>query len=107
MNTAQHVREELIVAKAQMGDQGAFEQLIRMHHAKLLYYIRKMLLRKDLAEDVAQEAWMTAWRGLRRLRATQAFTVWLYRIAHTETIRTIRQESHYIELPESYDPPKE
>jgi RNA polymerase sigma-70 factor, ECF subfamily len=99
----QDPHEQLIIVKAQMGDPWAFEQLIRKHHAKILYYISKMLLRKDLAEDVAQEVWTIAWRKIGRLRATQAFTVWLYRIAHTETVRMIREESRYVELPEDHD----
>jgi RNA polymerase sigma-70 factor, ECF subfamily len=99
----QDPHEQLIIIKAQMGDQWAFEQLIRKYHGRILFYISKMLLRKDLTEDVAQEVWIIAWRKIGRLRATQAFAIWLYRIAHTETIRIIREESHYVELPNDFD----
>jgi RNA polymerase sigma-70 factor, ECF subfamily len=103
MGSNHDLHEELVVAKAQMGDPAAFEQLIRKYHPKIIYYIRKMLLRKDLAADVAQNVWLAVWRKFARLRATEAFNVWLYRIAHAETINLIRDESRYTELPAAYD----
>jgi RNA polymerase sigma-70 factor, ECF subfamily len=96
------LEEALDVARAQMGDDAAFVRLVRRYHSRLLYYVAKMLLRKDLAEDVMQEVWVIAWRRIGRLRAREAFAVWLYRIAHTETARLIRKESRYVELPENF-----
>jgi len=101
MGSMDSIRVDILTARAQLGDRKAFEQLVLLYHAKVSYYVRKMLLKKDLADDVMQEVWMIVHRKLPSLRATQAFSVWLYRIAHTETIRLIRTEIRYVEMDEA------
>src|SRR5688572_17124665 len=100
MTALKKIQEELAVAKAQLGETGAFEALVRLYHPRLYYYVRKLLDKKDLADDVMQEVWTAVHRKLPRLRARQAFGVWVYRIAYAATINTIRAESRYVELPE-------
>jgi RNA polymerase sigma-70 factor (ECF subfamily) len=100
MDLLARAREDLLVAKAQLGNEDAFEQLVRAYDAKLHYFVQKQLLKKDLADDVLQEVWAAAYRKLPRLRARQAFSVWIYRIAYSEAMKVVRTESQYVELPE-------
>ncbi|MEM7116570.1 MAG: sigma-70 family RNA polymerase sigma factor [Chloroflexota bacterium] len=70
----------MLIRRAQRGDTAAFEVLVN-HHAQLVYNLALRTLRNQQeAEDVAQEAFVRAWRGLPRFRADSRFQTWLYRI---------------------------
>ena len=104
---AQQLQEEVLVLKAQMGEERAFLDLVRAYHGKLLYYVRRLVEDQDLAEDVLQDTWLAAWRQLPRLRAAQAFRVWIYRIAHGRAVSRIRGEARYVGMAEDFDVPVE
>lgn len=56
--------EKLIVSRAQQGDTAAFETLVDMH-AKYVYNLAlRVLQNPQEAEDLAQETFLRAWRGL-------------------------------------------
>lgn len=72
--------ERLLIARAKRGDTAAFEALVN-HHAQLVYNLAlRTLQNQQEAEDVAQEAFVRAWRGLPRFREQARFQTWLYRI---------------------------
>lgn len=80
MNDLARQDERLLIARAQRGDTAAFEVLVT-HHAQLVYNLAlRTLQNQQEAEDVAQEAFVRAWRGLPRFRAEARFQTWLYRI---------------------------
>jgi RNA polymerase sigma-70 factor (ECF subfamily) len=98
---SENVKVDLLVARAQLGEPDAFEQLVRLFHPRVAYYVHKMLLKKDLVDDIMQDVWLAVHRKLPRLRASQAFAVWLYRIARNRAVQLIRTESRYVEMNES------
>lgn len=72
--------EKQIVARAQQGDTAAFETLVDMH-AKYVYNLAlRVVQNPQEAEDLAQEAFLRAWRGLPAFRGQSKFSTWLYRI---------------------------
>jgi RNA polymerase sigma-70 factor (ECF subfamily) len=73
--------EPQLVAKAQSGDECAFEQLVRAHQRYVFNLAYRVLGDRSEAEDVTQETFVRAWRGLPSFRAECRFTTWLYRIA--------------------------
>ncbi|NIN65309.1 MAG: sigma-70 family RNA polymerase sigma factor [Anaerolineae bacterium] len=73
--------EAQLVVKAQRGDEDAFEQLVRAHQRYVFNLAYRVLGDYREAEDVAQETFVRAWRGLPSFRAESRFTTWLYRIA--------------------------
>ena len=105
MTLLSRIQDEVLVLKARLGQEAAFLQLVDRYHAKLLYYVRRLVGNKELADDVIQESWLAAYRQLPRLRAPQAFHVWLYRIAHTQAVSAIRTEARYVEMAEDWEPP--
>jgi RNA polymerase sigma-70 factor (ECF subfamily) len=73
--------ERELIVHAQQGDTAAFEVLINLH-AQLVYNLALRVLRNpEEAEDLAQETFLRAWRGLSRFRGEARFSTWLYRIA--------------------------
>lgn len=72
--------DEELVALAQRGDRQAFTTLVGRHNAEIFQLAFRLTHDRELAADVAQDAWIRAWRGLRSFRGDAAFSTWVYRI---------------------------
>jgi RNA polymerase sigma-70 factor (ECF subfamily) len=73
---------ELILAILERDDRNAYAELVRRHQSQVRAVLRR-LARGDagLADDLAQETFLLAWRNLRKFRFEARFSTWLYRIA--------------------------
>jgi RNA polymerase sigma-70 factor, ECF subfamily len=69
-----------LVERARSGDQDAFADLVRQVSDTLLGVARRIVRDPGLAEDVLQNALLTIWRKLPRLRDTEHFEGWAFRI---------------------------
>jgi RNA polymerase sigma-70 factor (ECF subfamily) len=85
------VHERLLVIRAQARDQEAFRELVQRYERRLLYYIRRVLGDGSESSDVLQEVWLRVFLRLTSLRAPEAFRVWLYKIAHDQTVTHLRR----------------
>ena len=72
--------EAALVARAQRGDQMAFEALVEPRLARLLRLADSIVSNDADASDAVQEACLRAWRELPRLRDADRFEAWLWRI---------------------------
>ncbi len=66
--------DELLVAAAQAGDARAFDELVSRHAGRVYGLVARLLGDRTAAEDVAQEAFVRAWRGLASFRRVTAKT---------------------------------
>src|SRR5512138_2951585 len=73
--------DEELLAASRSGDREASEQLLVRHQPWILNIARRMLWRKDDAEDATQEILIKVWKALPGYRGESAFRTWLYRIA--------------------------
>ena len=91
--TDRHERlyESLLVLRCQAGDERAFVELVERYHGRLRLFLRQMLRDEHAAEDVLQDVWLDAFRGLGKLRDTAAFAGWVYRIARDRAHRVLRK----------------
>jgi RNA polymerase sigma-70 factor (ECF subfamily) len=73
---------ELILAVLQRDDRRAFGVLVERHQSRVRTVLRR-LTRGDaaLADDLAQETFVLAWRNLKNFRFEARFSTWIYRIA--------------------------
>jgi len=69
-----------LVAEARDGDRSAFDALVRRTWADTYSLAFRLTGNAEDARDVCQEAYLRAFRGLRRFRGDARFTTWLYRI---------------------------
>ena len=73
--------EAAVVALAIAGDTEAFSELVRRRQAWLRNLLRRLCRDPALADDLAQQAFLQAWRSLPQLRSVAAFGAWLRRLA--------------------------
>lgn len=77
---AQDTDQEL-VKRVQKGDQAAFDMLFARYQVRILNLISRYVRDADEVRDVAQEAFIKAYRAIPRFRGDSQFYTWLYRIA--------------------------
>lgn len=70
-----------LVERVRQGDQRAFGILVEKYQRKLLRLLSRMVRDQHEIEDIAQEAFIKAYRALPQFRGDAAFYTWLYRIA--------------------------
>jgi len=70
-----------LVARVQQGDKRAFDLLVLKYQRKIMRLLSRMIRDPAEVEDVAQEAFIKAYRALPQFRGDSAFYTWLYRIA--------------------------
>lgn len=85
------VAEARLVSEALGGSQSAFEQIVRRYQRPVLSLIARMTGDRALAEDLAQETFVKAFRHLKRFDRSRRFSSWLFRIAHNTTLDTLRK----------------
>ena len=73
--------DQQLVTRVQKGDTRAFDLLVMKYQHKILGLISRYVHDADEVQDVAQEAFIKAFRALPRFRGDSAFYTWLYRIA--------------------------
>lgn len=87
-----------LVVRLQRGDATAAEKLIDAFQRPLLFYLRRMLQSEDDAWDCLQETWISALRGIRRLRSADAVGSFIYRIARNQAMLRLRRAKVTFEL---------
>ena len=77
----QEDNDQELVRRVQAGDQSAFDVLVLKYQHRVLKLVSRFVNDAAEAEDVAQEAFLKAYRALPSFRGDSAFYTWLYRIA--------------------------
>ena len=70
-----------LVQRVQQGDRRAFDQLVLRYQHKVLKLVMRYMRNHAEAEDIAQEAFLKAYRAIHSFRGDSAFYTWIYRIA--------------------------
>lgn len=81
-----------LARRAGEGDAGAFRLLVARYQRPMAALVSRMTRRSDDVDDIVQELFLRAWRGLPRFRGESQFSTWLYRIAVNTAIK-YRQRS--------------
>ncbi|MBT3197938.1 MAG: sigma-70 family RNA polymerase sigma factor, partial [Gammaproteobacteria bacterium] len=73
--------DQVLVLQVQKGDKRAFDLLVLKYQHKIVALVNRFVKDPVAAQDVAQEAFIRAYRALVNFRGESAFYTWLYRIA--------------------------
>jgi len=83
--------DEVLVRKAQEGDTRAFDELVVRYRDKVYRLAFKILRHEEDAAEALQDAFLSAFRGLKNFKAESTFSTWLYRIATNASLMKYRR----------------
>lgn len=89
------MREEEWIEAARQGDQDAFAELVRLYEKRVFALTTRMCRNPEDAAEAAQEAFLSAWQGLRFFRGEASFSTWLYRLASNACVDLLRREGRH------------
>jgi RNA polymerase sigma-70 factor (ECF subfamily) len=88
----QSLDEESIVRRCQEGDQDAFRVLVERYEQRATRLAYRFVRRHDVAKDIAQEAFIRAYRSIKEFRSKSQFYTWFYRILVNLALDHIRRD---------------
>lgn len=91
------VSRELLEA-CRRGERGAFEELVERTHRQVYTLAYRLVGDRHEAEDVAQEAYLRAYRSLRGFRGDARFETWLHRIVANAAMTQLRRRGRFGDL---------
>ena len=87
---------DMIVARARKGDTDAFEQLVITYREPVFRLALRMCGNAADAEEAAQDAFLSAWKGLPNFRGDSRFSTWLYQLTTHAAIDLLRRQKRQI-----------
>lgn len=84
--------DEELVRRSQQGDMAAFDVLVTRYRGKVYAMIVNIIHNQAEAWDLAQDAFIKAWKALPKFEARSNFYTWLYRITHNVTYDWLRKK---------------
>jgi RNA polymerase sigma-70 factor (ECF subfamily) len=92
-----------VIARARRGDEEAFHVIFNRYGRPILSFINDLVQNRDLAEELAQETFVRAYRNLGSLKDETRLSTWLFGIARNvvrESSRQARREERHVGLDE-------
>jgi len=83
--------DDELVRFAQGGENHAFDELVRRYQDKVYRLCYKILRHEDDAAEALQDAFLSAYRGLKNFKAESTFSTWLYRVATNASLMKYRK----------------
>ncbi len=74
------------------GDRRAYRTLVELHHLNVFSLVMRIVQQRELAEEIAQDVFLKAFRSLQKFKGTSKFSTWLYRIAYSEAVTSTRKK---------------
>jgi RNA polymerase sigma-70 factor (ECF subfamily) len=92
-----------LVQLAQAGDERAFQALVVKYQRRIARHVARYVKRASDVEEVVQDAFIRAYRGLAAFRGESSFYSWLYRIATNAALSSLKKTSPEMQLDERSD----
>lgn len=86
------MEERVLIERVQRGEDEAFSDLMALHEKQVYNLCLRMTGNPEDAQDLAQEAFLKAWRGLQFYKFESSFSTWLYRLTSNVCIDFLRQQ---------------
>lgn len=80
------------------GDENAFKKFFHDHHDALFVFLRSRNIKREIAEDLIQKAFLYIWEHRERIKPNLSLKAYLFRIAYTRMLNHVEQSRDHIEL---------
>tara|TARA_Y100000768_G_scaffold162420_1_gene121494 strand:- start:275 stop:859 length:585 start_codon:yes stop_codon:yes gene_type:complete len=106
INQSNEISNSELVRKSQLGEKDAFEQLVIRHQELVFSLAYKLTGNREMANDVAQEAFIRAWKAIEKFRGDSTFSTWIYRITVNTawTLRKKARKHNTLNIEDTYEP---
>lgn len=84
--------DEELVRRAQADDDRAFGELVSRYETKVFSLALKMVRNPEDAEDVLQDTFLRAYRGIKSFKGNSTFSTWIYRITANSALMRLRKK---------------
>lgn len=88
------VADRTLVARAQLGNDSAYEELVRRYQQRIYGLCYHLSSNHEDATDLAQEAFVKAWKALPSFKGDSSFYTWVYRIAYNSVLNHLKQRRY-------------
>lgn len=85
-------KERVLAERALAGSADAFRSLVELYQRPIVSFVSRMVADHSVADDVAQDVFLRAWRHLADYDPSRKFSSWLFKIAHNRTIDQLRRQ---------------
>lgn len=82
---------KLLIVRCQLGDDAAFTELVSGYQTRLYQYLHQFIRDINTVNDLYQDVWLDVFRSIGKLKDVEAFSAWLYRIAHDRVCLLFRR----------------
>jgi RNA polymerase sigma-70 factor (ECF subfamily) len=96
--------DQQLIAQALRGSESAYRSLVERYEKPVLGLVLRIVRERGLAEDLAQETFIKAFRALDTFQVDRKFSSWLFKIAHNSAIDALRRRRLQTVPLESADP---
>ena len=105
-NSGEGISNSELVKKSQLGEKAAFEQLVIRHQELVFSLAYKLTGNRQMANDVAQESFIRAWKAIEKFRGDSTFSTWIYRITVNTawTLRKKAKKHNTLNIDDTYEP---
>lgn len=91
--------EAAVVLAASRGSRAAFEQIVRLHHPRVLNFVYQMTRQRQDAEDLTQQTFLKAYQHIHRVDPTRPIINWLLTIARRTALNHFRSVRKWEYIP--------
>ncbi len=93
--------EKFLLRKAKQGDTAAFNKIIKKYQSLVYAVAMHILFDPEAAKDIAQETFISAFKGLKDLRSEDSFPSWLHSIARNRALLWLKERGRIVPLEEA------
>ncbi len=83
--------DEALAIEAKRGSEEAFRELVERFHRPVYALLVRIVRQPELAEDLAQDSFLKAWKALARFDPGRKFSSWMFKIAHNTALDELRR----------------
>jgi RNA polymerase sigma-70 factor (ECF subfamily) len=95
--------DHVLIQRFLAGEEAAFERLVERYYQRIDRLAQQVVRHPMAAEDIAQEVFLRAYRGLPRFRGEASFYSWLYRIAINLCLNYLRRQAQQTSPPQDFE----